>query len=56
MNSFLLILKELKESLYWLKLIRKSALIQDERVQPLRGEAEELVKIIAKSIVPARSR
>ena len=51
-----LVLKELKESLYWLKLIRKSALIPDERVQPLLSEAEELVRIIAKSIVTARSR
>jgi four helix bundle protein len=49
-------LKELKESLYWLKLIRKSALIPDERVQPLLIESEELVKIMAKSIVTARSR
>ena len=51
-----LVLKELKESLYWLKLIRKSALISDEQVQPLLIESQELVKIIAKSIVTARSR
>ncbi len=51
-----LVLKELKESLYWLKLTRKSALIADERVDPLLKESQELVNIIAKSIVTARSR
>jgi four helix bundle protein len=50
-----LVLKELKESLYWLKLIRKSALIINERVEPLLIESQELTKIIAKSIVTARS-
>lgn len=49
-------LKILKQSLYWLKLIRKSALITDARFESLMNDAEELIKIIAKSIVTARSR
>jgi four helix bundle protein len=51
-----LVLKELKESLYWLKRLRKSALMADERVEPLLSESQDLVKIIAKSIVTAKSR
>lgn len=51
-----LVLKELRESLYWLKLIKKVSLISDEHLQPLLGEAKELVKIVAKSIVTARSK
>jgi len=51
-----LVLKELRESLYWLKLIKKANLISDGYLQPLLGEAEELVKIVAKSVVTARSK
>ena len=51
-----LVLKELRESLYWLKLIKKANLISDGHLQPLLGEAKELVKIVAKSVVTARSK
>ncbi len=51
-----LVLKELKESLYWLKLIRKSALMSDERVEPVLRETHELVNIIAKSVITAKNR
>ena len=51
-----LVLKELRESLYWLKLIKKTTLISDEHLQPLLSEAQELVKIVAKSIVTARRK
>lgn len=39
-----LVLKELRESLYWLKLVKRAGLISDENLQPLLSEAEELVK------------
>ena len=51
-----LVLKELRESLYWLKLIKKANLLSDGHLQPLLGEAKELVKIVAKSVVTARSK
>ena len=51
-----LVLKELRESLYWLKLIKRANLISDEHLQPLLSEAKELIKIVAKSIVTARSK
>ncbi len=49
-----LALKELRESLYWLKLTKKSELLPQEHVLPLINETDELVKIIAKSVVTAR--
>ena len=51
-----LVLKELREYLYWLKLIKKASVISDEHLQPLLDEAKELAKIVAKSIVTARSK
>ncbi|HJH27543.1 MAG TPA: four helix bundle protein, partial [Methanophagales archaeon] len=46
-----LVLKELRESLYWLKLATRAGLISNDDLQPLLSEAEELVKIVAKSII-----
>jgi four helix bundle protein len=51
-----IVLKELRESLFWLKLMAKSGLLLSEDVRPSRNEAEELVKIFSKSIVTAKSR
>ena len=45
-----LVLKELRESLYWLKLVKRASLIPDEELQPLLSEAEELAKIVAKTL------
>ena len=47
-------LKELKESRFWLKLIRAVPLIDKDRVVPLIQECEELIAILAKSIITAR--
>ena len=45
-------LKELRESLYWLKLIEESSLVKenDDALIFLLNENEELIKILAKSI------
>jgi four helix bundle protein len=47
-------LKELKESRFWLKLIRAVPLIDEIPVVPLIQECEELIAILAKSIITAR--
>ena len=51
-----LVLKELKESRYWLRLIERANLLsgQRESFEALLQEADELTKIIAKSIVTAK--
>ena len=51
-----LVLKELRESLYWLKLAKRADLISDDGLQSLLSEAEELVKIVAKSIITAKGK
>jgi four helix bundle protein len=52
-----IVLKELKESLYWLRLIQKASLIHpvDPNLSALLQEATELANIVAKSIVTART-
>jgi len=52
------VLKELRESRYWLRLIQRAvpAAGADADIGPLSQEANELAKIIAKSIVTAKSR
>lgn len=51
-----IVLKELRESLYWLKLLERSKLLPSEDLQPLLGEANELAKIVAKSVITAKSK
>ena len=47
-------LKELKESRFWLKVIKEVPLLDKDQVYPLLIECEELVAIIAKSVTTAR--
>ena len=49
-----LVLKELRESLYWLKLVERTDLISGRELQPLLAEANELIKIVAKSVITAK--
>ena len=49
-----LVLKELRESLYWLKLVKRAELIASKDLQPLLSEADELIKIVAKSVITAK--
>ncbi len=51
-----LVLKELKETVYWLRLVEKSRLSSGQVLEYLLLEANELSKIIAKSIVTARRK
>jgi len=49
-----IVLKELRESLYWLKLVERSDLISGKELQPLLAESNELIKIVAKSVITAK--
>jgi len=51
-----LVLKELRESLYWLKLVEKTNLISGKELRALADEANELIKIVAKSVITAKGR
>lgn len=53
-----IVLKELRESYFWIKLIIASKLItsEDEVLKFLFNESKELASIIAKSVVTAKSK
>ena len=46
--------KDLKETRYWLRLIKKSKLIHNTCIEMLLKEVEELISIIAKSVITAK--
>ena len=50
------VLKETKESRYWLKLILVSKMLAHNKVGSLLTEAEELIAIVGKRIMTARSK
>jgi four helix bundle protein len=48
--------KELKESRFWLRFIRRTELLAPHRVVPLEKESDELCRIFGSSIRTARKR
>ena len=50
------VLKELKESRFWLKVIGRAGLVPPQRLAPLLIECEELCSIIAQSIITAKRK
>ena len=54
-HKLAIVLKELRESSVWIRLIVKSALIPEQRLELLRDECDQLCKIIAMSLVTAKS-
>jgi four helix bundle protein len=51
-----IVLKELRESLFWLRISLKAELVTAEATNPLLREGNELANIIGKSVVPAKRR
>ena len=51
-----IVLKEIREAKYWLKLIQKANLMKDENIKDLIQETKALTNIIAKSIITAKSK
>lgn len=54
-HKLAIVLKELRESNVWIRLIVKSELLPEQRLELLRDECDQLCKIIAKSLVTAKS-
>jgi four helix bundle protein len=51
-----IVLKELRESLYWLTLVERSRLVTGESVSALVTEADELVSILVRALVSAEAK
>ena len=56
LHKLQLVLKELRESGYWLKLISRTAQATGVELAALMAESEELVRIFVKAVVTAKSR
>lgn len=54
-HKLAIVLKELRESSVWIRLIVKSELIPEQRLELLRDECDQLCKITARSLVTAKS-
>jgi len=50
------VLKELREALYWLTLVERSRLVTGESVSALVTEADELVSILVRALVTAKAK
>jgi len=52
------VLKELRETLYWLRLIKRAEILSDgiQNLENVFEETNELSKIIAKSIITAKQK
>ncbi len=48
--------KEAKESLYWLRLIRESNILPEDRLQPILRETEELYAVITAIILKTKRK
>ena len=51
-----LVLKEIREAGYWLQLADKADVLQGSDMESLRKEADELTRIIVKSVLTAKSK
>ncbi len=49
-----IVLKEIRESLYWLRLIQKSEILNTQGLNKIINETNQLSNIIAKSIITAK--
>jgi four helix bundle protein len=50
------VLKELRETEYWLKLVTRAKLLPADLLSSPMTEADELIRIVVKSVVTAKSR
>lgn len=51
-----IVLKELLESRYWLKVVDRTQLLSHTRLQDILNEVEELRKMIGKSVLTAKAQ
>src|SRR4030042_6627782 len=51
-----IVLKELKESRFWLRLISRTEMLTSNHTEPVLDECQQLCAIVAKSILTAKRR
>lgn len=55
-NKVAIVLEEADESLFWLEYIERGGYLAPKRLELLRGEADDLVRIFATMLASARKR
>ena len=55
-HTMQIVLKELRETSYWLKLADRAELVPGADSRALQNEADELTKIVARSVITAKGR
>ena len=50
------VLKELRETEYWMKLVTRAKLLPADLLSKPLAEADELIRIVVKSVATAKSR
>jgi four helix bundle protein len=55
-SKYAIALKEARETIYWLRLLRESSSINDDSIDPLIREAGEISKIIGSIIVNTKRK
>jgi four helix bundle protein len=50
------VLKELRETEYWLKLVARSKVVPADLLSKPLADADELIRIVVKSVITAKSR
>ncbi len=48
-------LKELRESFFWLRLIARAEMLEQDRMNPIIDECDQLCRIVAQSIITAKA-
>jgi four helix bundle protein len=51
-----IVLKELRETEYWLQLLARADVAPADALKPLTDEVDELIRILVKSVVTAKER
>ena len=54
MHKMHIVLKEARESLYWIKLLKELGLGEKNKISELHTRADELVRIMTKSVLTAK--
>ncbi|MBU7584154.1 MAG: four helix bundle protein [Nostoc sp. TH1S01] len=55
-HKFTIAQKEARESLYWLRLLFKSAIVSSDRLSNLIQETEEIIAVITKIIINTKNK
>ncbi len=55
LHKMQIVLKELRESAFWLKLLKRAELLTEDKIGPLFTEVEELKRIFSKAVITSKS-